>query len=610
MEYEPEEINIPGLPGGAVTILAVGDLSLELLVGLLQCNILLFITSPYNIFLPCAYFAGQNILEESNAEISGRRVWPGSALLAQALCDPHIIPDVNLDGATVLELGAGSGLVGIIAARLGAAHVTITDGDQTSVDLMKQNVTANGFTDVKGSSIGDVKIHVEHMLWGENSRQEDIEGMASLPPPSMTTTQSKFSVVLAADVLYKKSLPPLFFHTLKKRLLPDGRGVLCHLVRAGVTQELVVKAAKEAGFVVTQVPHSSSKFSNTHCSPEEAALAQLYVLKHDFCGGAGSDPPEPPRDEEALAATATIGATNSTASTVASAEASWLTEVHISYVLSLREKTHTFEHVATEHLRMSGVYWGLTAMALMGRDGDMHRKSPKIDAAKLSSATTGELVEWVMQCQQPNGGFGGNIGHDAHILYTLSAVQILAICDALDRLEIDLVAQYFAGLQQADGSFVGDEWGEVDTRFSYCALSGLSILGRLESVDEDGKALIDLEAATQFVASCKNFDGGFGCIPGAESHAGQVFCCVAALSIGGALHLIDHELLGWWLAERQCDSGGLNGRPEKQADVCYSWWILSALSILGKVNWIDTARLSNFILECQVRIRLPCRPGK
>lgn len=42
-------------------------------------------------------------------------------------------------------------------------------------------------------------------------------------------------------------------------------------------------------------------------------------------------------------------------------------------------------------------------------------------------------------------------------------------------------------------------------------------------------------------------------------------------------------LLGWWLCERQCDSGGLNGRPEKQADVCYSWWILSALKILGKV---------------------------
>lgn len=68
-----------------------------------------------------------------------------------------------------------------------------------------------------------------------------------------------------------------------------------------------------------------------------------------------------------------------------------------------------------------------------------------------------------------------------------------------------------------------------------------------------------------------------------ESHAGQIFCCIGALSIGGALHMVDEDLLGWWLSERQCDSGGLNGRPEKQADVCYSWWILSSLAILGRV---------------------------
>lgn len=82
---------------------------------------------------------------------------------------------------------------------------------------------------------------------------------------------------------------------------------------------------------------------------------------------------------------------------------------------------------------------------------------------------------------------------------------------------------------------------------------------------------------------CRNFDGGFGAVPGAESHAGQIFCCVGALSIGGALDQVDENLLGWWLSERQCDSGGLNGRPEKQADVCYSWWILSCLRILGRV---------------------------
>lgn len=86
----------------------------------------------------------------------------------------------------------------------------------------------------------------------------------------------------------------------------------------------------------------------------------------------------------------------------------------------------------------------------------------------------------------------------------------------------------------------------------------------------------------------------------------------------------------WWLCERQLPCGGLNGRPEKrvccrtifccsqplaQEDVCYSWWVLSALSILGKVvqeclisialtknyqiPWISREKLATFIFRCQ-----------
>ena len=95
-------------------------------------------------------------------------------------------------------------------------------------------------------------------------------------------------------------------------------------------------------------------------------------------------------------------------------------------------------------------------------------------------------------------------------------------------------------------------------------------------------------------------DGGFGSMKGAESHAGQVFCCVGALSIAKSLDVIRHpDLLGWWLAERQCDSGGLNGRPEKQADVCYSWWILSVLSIIDRLDWISGEKLAGFIAKAQ-----------
>ena len=66
------------------------------------------------------------------------------------------------------------------------------------------------------------------------------------------------------------------------------------------------------------------------------------------------------------------------------------------------------------------------------------------------------------------------------MLYTLSAIQILALCDQLHRVDGQKVATYISSLQQPDGSFFGDKWGEIDTRFSYCALSTLSILGRLE----------------------------------------------------------------------------------------------------------------------------------
>ena len=158
----------------------------------------------------------------------------------------------------------------------------------------------------------------------------------------------------------------------------------------------------------------------------------------------------------------------------------------------------------------------------------------------------------------------------------------------LSQLPTEEIANFIASLQQEDGSFVGDQWGEVDTRFSYCALSALSLLSKMDR--------INVPKAVEYIASCQNLDGGFGSMRGAESHAGQVFCCVGALSIAKSLHVIRHpDLLGWWLAERQCDSGGLNGRPEKQADVCYSWWILSVLSILGRMDWINRDKLAGFI---------------
>ena len=150
-----------------------------------------------------------------------------------------------------------------------------------------------------------------------------------------------------------------------------------------------------------------------------------------------------------------------------------------------------------------------------------------------------------------------------------------------------------AALQNREtGTFAGDEWGETDTRFLYGAFNALSLLNLL--------ALVDVEKAVAHIQSCANFDGGFGVTPGAESHAGQIFTCVAALTIVGKLNLIDRDRLGAWLSERQLANGGLNGRPEKLEDVCYGWWVLSSLAMIGRLHWIDAPKQISFILRCQV----------
>ncbi|KAL4063915.1 terpenoid cyclases/protein prenyltransferase alpha-alpha toroid [Scleroderma yunnanense] len=254
-----------------------------------------------------------------------------------------------------------------------------------------------------------------------------------------------------------------------------------------------------------------------------------------------------------------------------------LVPLHVSYIQNLGKSTDELAYHLTTHLRMNGIYWALTALCIMGHKDALDRK---------------EMIEFVMSCWDDEAGaFGAHPDHDAHILSTLSAIQILIMQDALDRLDVDRVVKYILSLQQPSGVFAGDSFGEMDTRFLYCAVNALSLLGRLSE--------LDVERTVSYIRQCRNFDGGFGATAGAESHSAQVFVCVAALAILDRLDEVDRPTLCWWLSERQLPSGGLNGRPEKLEDVCYSFWVLSALSILNKMTWIDADKLIAFILSAQ-----------
>ncbi|CAD7063740.1 unnamed protein product [Tilletia caries] len=270
-----------------------------------------------------------------------------------------------------------------------------------------------------------------------------------------------------------------------------------------------------------------------------------------------------------------------------------LRSLHLSYIktLSTAQSSLSLTYHLTTHLRLNAVYWGLCATHLLRAPGTLGRE---------------ELVGFVWECYVPGGGFAPFPRHDAHILPTLSALQVLAMCDALATLDQaapssssgkqqsrrQAIIAFILSLRQAsDGSFVGDASQlENDTRFLYCAAQALSLLGAIDRLDR--------EMTVRYLERCRNFDGGFGTRPGAESHAGQ-----ATLTLLDALPPPTsqaHQSLSSWLSERQIlPSGGLNGRPQKLEDVCYSWWVLSSLSMLGRLHWIDAGMLRGFILSCQ-----------
>ncbi|KAH9946202.1 rab geranylgeranyltransferase [Epithele typhae] len=222
--------------------------------------------------------------------------------------------------------------------------------------------------------------------------------------------------------------------------------------------------------------------------------------------------------------------------------------LHVKYIQSLGENKDDLVYHMTAHLRMNA--------DALDRDA---------------------MIDFVMSCwDEEAGGFGSHPDHDAHLLSTLSAIQILTIQGATDRLDVPRVTKFILSLQQESGIFSGDQWGEIDTRF-----------------------LFYVEKTVGYLRKCRNFDGGFGAREGAESHAAQVYVCVGALALLDRLDEIDQETLGWWLSERQLPNGGLNGRPEKLEDVCYSFWVLSSLCTLNKVAWINSDKLIEFILSAQ-----------
>lgn len=136
------------------------------------------------------------LMEQERGLGKGGHVWDGAYVLTEALL---VMPPKNLqkEGATVLELGAGAGLTGIaVALHNPSARVTITDGDGGVVDLLERNLRRNRCA-----------ASTKRLTWtqddGETRNGQSEESWRPAAPggDEPPTPPVKFDVILAAEAV-------------------------------------------------------------------------------------------------------------------------------------------------------------------------------------------------------------------------------------------------------------------------------------------------------------------------------------------------------------------------------------------------------------------------
>ena len=157
-----------------------------------------------------------------NQDSISMQIWRGSLLTAA-----HLSRKL-LEGASVLELGCGRALAGLVAAEMGAQRVVLTDCDDRALGLLLSNTKENSVSEVR------------HFLWESDEQREEIGSGHSAPRHwsdahrneqqiAILDEEETFDVILASDCLYFSSQELPLASVLRCRMRkPHGTALVCH----------------------------------------------------------------------------------------------------------------------------------------------------------------------------------------------------------------------------------------------------------------------------------------------------------------------------------------------------------------------------------------------
>lgn len=227
-----------------------------------------FVLGPFNLTVTTISFMPIEVLaanQGKGVEISGQKLWCGSICVIQYLLDNPAI----VHGHPVIELGAGTGVLGMVCSRLGATRVNVNDHDMRSINHMTSDIETNHLAST---------MSVSRLDWFKENAAKEVFGDWA----AEYNSDAAGMMLVAGDVLYKNALLKPFFNTVASLfcMFPGSKLMLCHVPRAGVEHSDVLAEVSSRGYVVQTIPPDSFKSGPCYeyCPTDDLDRAALYVI--------------------------------------------------------------------------------------------------------------------------------------------------------------------------------------------------------------------------------------------------------------------------------------------------------------------------------------------
>ena len=178
------------------------------------------------------YFRVRQVTERQSAqEDVGFVMWPSAVVLASWLLDHEEL----ILGKNVLEIGAGCGLTGLVAARIAAGAVSTSMSTHSKIILSDFNrkVLINIDRNITLNDLGDVAEPVLLDFYVQNGKHTeggwkgtDFESFLTGEEKGFAVDQPPVDIILAADTICKPEDSVAVSNTIHDALLPGGEAIV------------------------------------------------------------------------------------------------------------------------------------------------------------------------------------------------------------------------------------------------------------------------------------------------------------------------------------------------------------------------------------------------